>query len=80
MPFLAPAGKELAFIQSSSPTFSQFEVWPALLMKGLAKLHGSYMKLKGLSFDEIAYSLLGSEGNLVTKMGPAELHAMVRKA
>jgi hypothetical protein len=30
-------------------------------MKGLAKVHGTYFKLRTLNFDALAYSLLGQD-------------------
>ena len=83
LPFLAPNGDELAFIQTVCPTTAhhhQFEVWPALLMKGLAKIHGTYFKLRTLNFDTLAYNLLGQDLSRVAATEEKDFRELVMRA
>jgi len=51
-----------------------------LLLKGLAKVHGTYFKLRTLNFDTLAYNLLGQDPSRVETTEEKEFLEIVMKA
>lgn len=72
----------LRYLGFGHATDNEEEVWAALLIKALAKLHGSYSALLGLTLLELLETLTGGAAseNDLTPLAPAETYQLLHKA